>query len=104
MISVMREFESIRRALDTMLILAARILCAMYLHVRGVVMNVRLVLFQTVRVIVSLANISKMESAIWDNDSIKVHQLISVVSFSVVIWVTALVHVGTIWDMRGLMI
>jgi hypothetical protein len=102
MISVMREFESIRRALDNMLILAARILCAMYLHVRGVVMNVRLVLFLTVRVIVSPANISKMESAIWDNDYIKAYQLISVVSFLVAIWATAQVRVGMIWDIRDL--
>jgi hypothetical protein len=86
-----------------MLILAARILCAIYLHVRGVAMSARLALFQTAGVIVSLANISKMESAIWDNDSIKVFQLISVVSFLVAIWATALVHAGTIWDTMDLM-
>ena len=102
--SVMSKHGSTLKALDTMLILVAKILCVMSSPVKGVAMNALLVLFQIATVIVFQANILQMESAIWGNDSIRVFQLISVVNFLVAIWVTAKVHVGMIWDMRDLMI
>jgi hypothetical protein len=100
--SVMMKFGSIRQVLDTMLILVARIICAISSHVKGAVMNARLALSQIATVIVFRRFISKMESVIWDNVSIKVFQLISVARCLIVIWATAKVHVSMIWDTRDL--
>ena len=81
---------STQKALVTMLIFPVRILCAIYSRVMGATMIVQLDLFQTVQVIVFLAIGSKMESAIWDNDSTKgVAVDFSIASFLHAIWATA---------------